>query len=233
MSRKGLVIAFGLLALSAHMSGSVESTPTPIPLTPPVDVRPSDSFDPTVIQESTYQRQTIPIQQVASWVDPVTGIEVNQPTIIQISTAGCPPCMAFMAGGKDAYERVGWVIIETKQEVEGVTSFPAYRVLNKGKWYWVRGVMTPSKLRQALQDKSEVVLELQSSSNDFYFQEEIETTVHPAPLNNSWVGYSFTPTSEPSYNQSNCQIARGQFGPVQNRFVKLFSNNRVIRKSSL
>lgn len=85
-----------------------------------------------------------------SWTDPVTGLAVTKPTIIQLSLPGCGPCIAFMAGGKDPYERVGWDVCEIKGPFDGVERYPSYRILNRGEWYWHRGPMTPASLKRAL-----------------------------------------------------------------------------------
>jgi hypothetical protein len=168
MRRGAIAAALALVAVAGGMSNHRASTSGGNPAAGGGgvhDVRPGGPapavFDPTRLPDPAPPREdqpgtagcavaSDPQPAVREFTDPVTGVTVTKSTIVQISLPGCGPCVAFMAGGKDPYERVGWDVSEVKGPVPGVDRYPSYRILNRGEWYWHRGPLTPASLKAAL-----------------------------------------------------------------------------------
>jgi|GEM_PF-5080438 len=168
MRRGAIAAALALVAVAGGMSTHKASTSGGNPAAGGggvPDVRPGGPapavFDPTRMPDPAPPQDeqpgtagcavaSDPQPAVREFTDPVTGVTVTRSTIVQISLPGCGPCVAFMAGGKDPYERVGWDVREVKGPVPGVDRYPAYRILNRGEWYWHRGPLSPASFKAAL-----------------------------------------------------------------------------------
>lgn len=82
-------------------------------------------------------------------VDPVTGIAVGGPAIIQLSTQGCLPCVRWELEEKPKYVRQGW---EVPAPVFGTaaSAYPAFRIYDGKRWHQHTGWLSGDDVRRML-----------------------------------------------------------------------------------
>lgn len=89
-----------------------------------------------------------PAKKIAS-IDPVTGMAVGGPAIIQLSTQGCLPCIRWEAEEKPKYLRQGW---EVPAPVYGAAApaYPTFRIYDGKRWHQHTGWLTGDDMRRIL-----------------------------------------------------------------------------------
>lgn len=82
-------------------------------------------------------------------IDPVTGMAVGGPAIIQLSTSGCLPCVRWEAEEKPKYLRQGW---EVPAPVYGTAApvYPSFRIYDGNRWHQHTGWLTGDDMRRIL-----------------------------------------------------------------------------------
>lgn len=91
--------------------------------------------------------KTVAKQSLAT--DPLTGIEVSGPAIVQLSIAGCGPCIRWMNQEAPRYELKGWQVTDP---VYGITvpAYPSFRIYDGKRWHQHTGWLTGDDMRRIL-----------------------------------------------------------------------------------
>src|SRR5690606_9235385 len=82
-------------------------------------------------------------------IDPITGMAVGGPAIVQLSTSGCLPCIRWEAEEKPKYLRQGW---EVPAPVFGAAApaYPTFRIYDGKRWHQHTGWLTGDDVRRIL-----------------------------------------------------------------------------------
>ena len=94
-------------------------------------------------------KESLTVEGRAVAVDPVTGIAVGGPSIIQFSTQGCLPCVRWELEEKPKYLRQGW---EVPAPVYGTVApaYPSFRVYDGKRWHAHTGWLSGADVRRML-----------------------------------------------------------------------------------
>jgi len=160
-----------ILGQALQAAGEVKPfDPTKIASVPPLIAVPAEqepqeetaepTFDPTKIEDEQPKPQAKP----AVVVDPVTGKSVVGPSIIAMSTPGCPPCIEWWNGRiqpdgvrtmsmRQQFQEKRWNVYS---HTGGASRYPSYRVYDGKRWHSHTGFLTGEHVKQMLAASGEV-----------------------------------------------------------------------------
>lgn len=146
--------AADILGKALQAAGEVKPfDPTKIVAVPPMIAAPEaeepqeePAFDPTKIEDEQPKPQT----KQAAVVDTVTGKTVVGPSIIAMSTPGCPPCIEWWNGRiqpdgvrtvsmRQRFQNANWNVYS---HTGGASRYPSYRVYDGKRWHSHTGFLT-------------------------------------------------------------------------------------------
>lgn len=152
---RGFVIAMASLAFIGGLSNGgpdLPQRPTPKP-----DV--VQPLDPTVLPPIVEPEEPAKPEAKSLYpasTDPLTGIEVDRPTVIMVSASWCGPCQTWKRGPvPPELANKGWALIiadvtEDQWKHVKVSSYPTYRIYDGTKWVQTSGMLTGSSMKAAL-----------------------------------------------------------------------------------
>lgn len=118
------------------------------------------AFDPTKIEDEQPKLQPKP----AAVVDSVTGRTVAGPSIIAMSTPGCPPCIEWWNGRvqpdgsrtmsmRQRFQDAKWNVYS---HTGGASRYPSYRIYDGKRWHSHTGFLTGADVQRMLNAGGEV-----------------------------------------------------------------------------
>lgn len=152
--RAFLIVMASVAFVGGLSNGSPEPPAKP---TPKLDV--VQPIDPTVLPPIVEPEEPAKCEVKSLYpesTDPLTGIEVNKPTVIMVSASWCGPCQAWKRGPVPTdLENKGWTLVvadvtEDQWKHIKVSSYPTYRIYDGKKWVQTSGALTGTRMKAAL-----------------------------------------------------------------------------------